>query len=211
MKILVVADKESKNLWDFYEPGKLDGIDLIISCGDLDPQYLSFLATFVTCPVLYVKGNHDDIYVKKEPEGCICIENKVYVHEGIRIAGFGGSMRYKEGINQYTQKEMLHKVNRLRPAIFRKKGIDILVTHAPARKIGDGEDPCHIGFDAYKKLLDKYSPKYYIHGHVHMSYGRQYSRLGRYKDTMIINAFETYIFEFETEKEKNWEKCKSFE
>ena len=41
MKILAIADEESKYLWDFYEKGKLDGIDLIISCGDLDPNYLS--------------------------------------------------------------------------------------------------------------------------------------------------------------------------
>ena len=43
MKILAIADEESKYLWDFFEKSKLDGIDLIISCGDLDPRYLSFL------------------------------------------------------------------------------------------------------------------------------------------------------------------------
>ena len=45
MKILVLADEESKYLWDYFEKSKLEGIDLIISCGDLKPQYLSFLAT----------------------------------------------------------------------------------------------------------------------------------------------------------------------
>ena len=35
--------------------------DLIISCGDLDPRCLSFLATFSSAPVIYVHGNHDDI------------------------------------------------------------------------------------------------------------------------------------------------------
>ena len=35
MKILLLADEESKYLWDFFEKEKLDGIDLIISCGDL--------------------------------------------------------------------------------------------------------------------------------------------------------------------------------
>ena len=54
MKILAVADEESASLWDYYEKGKLDGIDLIVSCGDLDPQYLSFLATVSSVPVLYV-------------------------------------------------------------------------------------------------------------------------------------------------------------
>ena len=46
MRILALADKESKNYWDYYQPGKLEGIDIIISCGDLDPRFLSFLATW---------------------------------------------------------------------------------------------------------------------------------------------------------------------
>ena len=61
MKILAIADEESKYLWDYFEESKLEGSNLIISCGDLDPRYLSFLATFTSAPVLYVHGNHDDI------------------------------------------------------------------------------------------------------------------------------------------------------
>lgn len=33
MKILAVADEESKYLWEYYEPSKLRDIDLIIGCG----------------------------------------------------------------------------------------------------------------------------------------------------------------------------------
>ena len=49
MKILVIADVESPYYWDFYSEDKLKGIDLIISCGDLAPQYLSFLVTLSPC------------------------------------------------------------------------------------------------------------------------------------------------------------------
>ena len=59
MKILAIADMESPALWDYFEPGRLKGIDVILACGDLNPQYLSFLATFFSGPVLYVHGNHD--------------------------------------------------------------------------------------------------------------------------------------------------------
>ena len=62
MNILLIGDIESKYLWDYFEPSKLKGVDLIISCGDLNPKYLSFLATFTSAPVLYVHGNHDDKY-----------------------------------------------------------------------------------------------------------------------------------------------------
>ena len=82
MKILVLADVESKYLWDYFEKEKLEGIDLILSAGDLKPQYLSFLASFTKVPVLYVHGNHDDCYEMQPPDGCINIENKIYVYKG---------------------------------------------------------------------------------------------------------------------------------
>ena len=35
MKILLVSDEEDKYLWDFYKPGRLKDMDLILSAGDL--------------------------------------------------------------------------------------------------------------------------------------------------------------------------------
>ena len=77
MNILLLADEPSKSLWDFYDETKLKGVDLILSAGDLPPAYLSFLVTFSNCPLLYVHGNHDDIYDVKPPEGCICIDDQI--------------------------------------------------------------------------------------------------------------------------------------
>ena len=150
MKILVLADIESKYLWDYFEKEKLEGIDLILSCGDLKPQYLSFLASFAKVPILYVNGNHDDCYEMQPPEGCINIENKIYVYKGVRILGLGGSIRYKKGKNQYTQKEMNNRINRMWLSLKRNRGFDILLTHQPAAGIGDGPDEPHKGFDGFK-------------------------------------------------------------
>ena len=83
MKILTVSDEVCKGLYDYYAPGKLDGYDLIISCGDLKPQYLSFLVTMTRVPLLYVHGNHDGRYEKTPPEGCDCIEDKLIVYKGV--------------------------------------------------------------------------------------------------------------------------------
>ena len=211
MRILALADKESKNYWDYYQPGKLDGIDLIISCGDLNADYLSFLATFSKAPIIYVRGNHDDTYKDHPPAGCVCIEGKMYIYQGVRIIGLGGSMRYKKGINQYNQYDMDCRVGMLLPKIKKNGGFDILVTHSPAFGIGDGEDLPHMGFKAFGKLLDKYEPRYFLHGHVHTNYGRQYKRLKTHKDTLIINPYESYMFEYETEYEDQFEKIKERE
>lgn len=202
MRILAIADEESKFLWDFFEKEKLEGIDLILSSGDLNPNYLSFLATFTTAPVLYVHGNHDDKYARIPPEGCICIEDQIYEYEGIRILGLGGSMRYRPGVNQYTEKEMVKRVKKLRFKLFRKKGFDILLTHSPAYQLNDGRDLPHQGFQVFNTLMDKYNPRFFIHGHVHMTYGRQHKRYDQYGDTHVINAFERCVFDFDDENLK---------
>lgn len=199
MKILAIADEESAYLWDYFEKSKLEGIDLIISCGDLDPRYLSFLATFTSAPVLYVHGNHDVKYEKIPPEGCTCIEDKIYVYKGIRILGLGGSMRYTGGDHQYTERDMRIRVGKLWFQLLRRRGFDILVTHAPAYQLNDGRDLPHQGFKVFLDLIDKYSPKFFLHGHVHMSYGRKHKRYDKYQNTHVINAFERCVFEFEDE------------
>ena len=154
MKILAISDKESPYLWDYFEKSKLEGIDLIISCGDLDPRYLSFLTTFTNAPVIYVHGNHDAIYERIPPEGCICIDGKIFVHDGIRILGLGGSMRYREGLHQYTEFEMILRYIKTWFSILWHGGFDILVTHAPARNLNDGDDLPHRGFQIFNIILN---------------------------------------------------------
>ena len=197
MKILAIADEESAYLWDYFEKSKLEGIDLIISCGDLDPRYLSFLATFTAAPVLYVHGNHDDKYEHIPPDGCICIDDKIYVHQGIRILGLGGSMRYKPGNYQYTEWQMKNRVRKLWFSLMKHRGFDILVTHAPAYQLNDGMDLPHQGFQIFRVLMEKYKPKFFLHGHVHMSYGRKHKRYDTYHDTQVVNAFERCVIEVE--------------
>ena len=69
MKILAIADEECKALWDYFTPDKLEGVELIIACGDLSRHYLEYLATMAPMPVLYVHGNHDESYDLLPPQG----------------------------------------------------------------------------------------------------------------------------------------------
>jgi Icc-related predicted phosphoesterase len=195
MKILLLADEESKYYWDYFEKSKLEGIDLIISCGDLAPQFLSFMATFAKVPILYVHGNHDACYDETPPDGCICIDDDVYVHEGVRIAGLGGSMCYNFGMYQFTEDEMKKRVRKLRRKIKKAGGLDILITHSPAFELNDSADLPHTGFQAFYQILDEYEPLLFAHGHVHINYGRDFKRISEYKNTKVVNAFEKYIIE----------------
>ena len=196
MKILTVSDEEAKSLWDYYVPGKLKPYDLIISCGDLKPNYLSFLVTMARCPLMYVHGNHDDRYKDTPPEGCDCIDDKFVIYKGLRILGLGGSVRYRPGEHQYTERAMRRRIAKLRRKIKRHKGVDIVVTHAPPRGLGDMDDLAHRGFEAFLDLIDSYHPKYLLHGHVHMNYGPNVDRQQDYHGTTIINSYQKYEFDF---------------
>ncbi len=201
MKILAVSDEESPSLWDYYKEGCLKEYDLILSCGDLKAEYLSFLVTMARCPLLYVHGNHDTSYKNKPPLGCDCIEDKLVEYNGVKILGLGGSRRYRSGDHQYSEKEMRRRIRKLRFALWRAGGVDIVVTHAPVAGLGDGEDIAHKGFEAFWELLDKYQPQYLIHGHMHLSYVQDKVRERQYASTKVLNANEKIILDL---PEKNF-------
>ena len=195
MKILLVSDVECKALWDFWQPGRSGSPDLIIPCGDLKASYLEFLVTMEGKPLFYVPGNHDSAYATHPPEGCDSIDSQLVTFGGVRIVGLGGCMRYNPGPYQYTEEEMSERIRKLRYRLWRSKGADIIVTHAPVRGFGDASDLCHTGFECFKDLIDKYHPKYLVHGHVHQSYTHQPIREYEYHGTKIINAGERYMLE----------------
>lgn len=195
MKILTVSDEECPALWDYYQPGRLKDYDLIISCGDLSAEYLSFLVTMARCPVLYVHGNHDGSYESRPPEGCDCIDDQLVVYNGVRILGLGGCRKYHPGPHQYTEKQMRQRIRKLRYQLWRAGGVDLVVTHAPVQGFGDSDDPAHWGFEALRDLIDQYHPTYLVHGHVHLRYQHNLPRTFRYGDTTIVNAYERYTIE----------------
>jgi len=191
MRILALADTPDKMLWDYLDRRLLDGVDLVLSCGDLPGEYLSFLTCFTDAPILYVHGNHDQRYEKKPPEGCICIEDDIYVFNGLRIMGLGGSMRYRrDAKHMYEEKEMARRVRSMRVKLWKNRGFDILLTHAPALHVGDDDDLPHKGFETFLDLMDKYQPKFLIHGHVHQEYSLDFKREREYGKTRVINAYK---------------------
>ena len=145
-------------------------------------------------PVFYVHGNHDESYDDHPPEGVRCIDDDLVVYHGLRIAGLGGSCRYRTGPWQFTEAEMRKRIRRLRAKIERHHGLDVLVTHAPLHGYGDMSDLAHRGFTVFHELLDRYQPQLMLHGHVHMNYGANLQREYQYGATRIVNCYErTYL------------------
>jgi uncharacterized protein len=206
MKILAISDKIVDIIYTPSIEKRLADIDLIISSGDLPNSYLEFIVTILNKPLFYVFGNHhrNVTYTDKGektggPEGCINIDNQIIEYNGLLIGGLEGSMRYSPGKHQYTDFEMYLKINRLKPRLyknklFKKKFIDILVTHAPPYGTHDEKDLCHRGFKAFNKFIEIYKPKYLIHGHIHY-YGLDNEWLTEVGDTKVINAYGYQIIE----------------
>lgn len=199
MKILAVADEEAQTFYDYYTPGKLDPYDLILAAGDLNRSYLEFLVTMAHCPVLYVCGNHDESFATQPPEGCICVDDQIYVYKGVRILGLGGSYRYRNGTYMFTEGQMRGRIRKLWFQLWRNKGFDILLTHAPARHLNDLDNLTHRGFECFNTLLDKYRPAFFVHGHIHKNYGIKIPQRQQRGDTTVINAFEYCVFDYDPE------------
>lgn len=222
MKILVVSDYKEPILYDYFDKERWKDIDFTISCGDLPPEFLSFLVTVLNGPLFYVRGNHDIMYNNNPPEGCTSIEGRVVVYRGIRLLGFEGSIFYGGRDLQYTEQQMRWKIVKTLPQIWKNKGIDILVTHAPPlictgeiegrckSPVGIGKrcpenkevlceeskDLAHRGFKSLREFDLKYKPSFHLHGHTHLGYlNKRNARIKLLGDTKVIDCYGHYILE----------------
>ncbi len=197
MHILVLADEPVQRLWGGFGKDTLKAADLILSAGDLPAAYLSYMTCFSSAPVVYIHGNHDEHYEQKAPDGCICAEGHVIMVKGVRILGLGGSFRYKPGCpTMFSEREMAARIRGLRLELFRSRGFDILLTHAPVAGLGDEPDLPHRGFECFKPLLSRYRPAVMFHGHIHRAYNAMgFQRVREWDGIPVINACDSYEFD----------------
>lgn len=195
MKFLLVSDAESKYIWDHFDKSVFSDVELILSCGDLSASYLEFLVTMIGAPLYYVPGNHDTKFDREPPGGCENADGRLLEHKGIRILGLGGCRSPRREVHQYPEEDMAKRVKNTRGAVRKAGGFDILLSHAPAFGLGDGDDTFHLGFECFVTLLDTYRPKYHFFGHQHKSY-RADSGPDTYKNTRLINGFGYKFVEY---------------
>lgn len=185
-------------------------------------EYYGFIVSSLNRPLYFVFGNHnlkryrlfkkggngpfsssgsiiEDMYSKSF--GAVHLDGKSVrlKSKKLLIAGLGGSMRYNKGDNQYSELGMFIRIFKMIPSLIWNKirygrYLDILLTHASPRGIHDREDPCHIGFRAFLWFMDKFKPKYLLHGHIHL-YSLNERRVTQYKETTVINTYDHYVIE----------------
>lgn len=220
MKILCISDQIDPQVYSSNIKERFADIDLILSAGDLPLEYLDFIISTLNKPLLFVFGNHHTDKLKyyksrtqypfeQEEEnyknymgcGAVYIGSRVAIEGKYIFAGFGGSMRYNKGANQFTDFQMVREVVKIIPnllwnRLFRGRYVDILLTHAPPKGIHDKEDICHRGFKIFTWFMKKFKPKFLVHGHVHL-YDLCEARCSKYERTTVVNAFSHYVIELE--------------
>ncbi|MDD9301991.1 MAG: metallophosphoesterase [Desulfobacter sp.] len=195
LRILSISDFIEKDLTRDIENKDLPPIDLVLSCGDMDPEYLSFLRDRLDAPLYYIKGNHDIRYTLSNPVGCENIHARVVRAGSLNILGLEGSMWYNGGPNQYTEAMMKKIIFWLGFQIWRKKPIHMVVAHASPRYVHDREDLCHRGFECFNRMMAKLQPDYFIHGHVHEAFEGFEQRITQVNRTKVINTCGHIIIE----------------
>ena len=195
MKILSVSDVVVPELSEHFDSERFKGVELVISCGDLPPEYLSTLQERLDAPLFYVKGNHDIRYETTPPRGCVNLHRRLVRFKGFRIIGLEGSRWYNGGPNQYRESQMRYMVWLLMPSIWLNNGVDLVVSHAPPRHVHDAEDPCHQGFECFVKLIKRAAPRNFIHGHIHRTFEDDSHRTTLVGQTRVTNTFGYTLFE----------------
>lgn len=199
MRVLALSDQVLDFVYSPSAAQRFSDVDLVIGCGDLPYYYLEFLVDTLHKPVFFVRGNHaanveySQTQEREAPWGAIDLHRQLVQHQGLILAGFEGSLRYRRGPFMYTQGEMWLMVLGMLPRLLYNRlrygrALDVLVTHAPAWDVSDRQDTAHRGFKAFRWLLRAFKPKYHLHGHIHL-YDRNEPAIVEFEDTQVINAY----------------------
>ena len=221
MKILCIADEKDNLIYSGNIKPRFGNIDMVLSAGDLDLDYYGFIVSSLNKPLLFVFGNHNlshledferhpgNAFERGSPlvqddapsYGSIHVGGRVVNVRGLIVAGLGGSIRYNDGQNQFTEVGMFFYALRLLPKllfnrIFHGRYLDILLTHASPAGIQDGTDRAHRGFKVFLWFMKLFKPKYLVHGHIHL-YDINATRISTYRKTKVVNAYEHCVIDTE--------------
>ena len=184
MKVLVIADRRPRiNIAGVVQK---EGIELIITLGDLSRADILELKDIQDVPKIGVYGNHDSgTYM---PELAIAdMHLKIWDYKGLRFGGFQGCVRYKENPDaiMFTQEEATQLMANF-PAV------DVFLSHCPPRGINDEEEVAHQGFDALLEYIERTPPKVLLHGH---TYPTEETAVRQHGQTKIEYVFEYKIID----------------
>jgi uncharacterized protein len=172
IRFLAASDETDAALDHEVNRTALGPVDGVIGCGDLEPEWLSFLADAFHAPLVYVRGNHDRGGAWDARHG---VPESLAAGDSTRLAGIAiGGLEWpglrERGNQRRTGLAWVHAMRlALRAFAARLRGrIEplLVISHAPPAGAGDvATDRYHLGFPAYRWLMDRLGPPLWLHGH----------------------------------------------
>ena len=191
IRLLAVSDEPDPTLESAASRAGIGAIDLIVGAGDLEPEYLSFVADAFHAPLRYIRGNHDEGPAWADTRRGLLpdpMRDGAIVEEvGVRLVGFSGSPVYNQGGMQVSALGMWLRVIAASSRASRQRPV-IVVTHAPPRGVNDDQDLAHRGFTAFRWLADRLEPPLWLHGHTALVRRGIDDRTARHNGTLFYNC-----------------------
>jgi Icc-related predicted phosphoesterase len=130
--------------------------------------------------VIAVAGNHDfpfESRMLKELDHAVYLENKHYVHKGVKFFGSPNQLPFYGAFNAHEDRlrEIYEQVD---------DDTDVIISHgAPYGLLDVPYRGDHTGSYALMELISRIRPKLVVFGHIHWSYGEM-----EWNGVKIVNA-----------------------
>lgn len=201
VRLLAVSDEPDPTLDSEGTRRAITPIDMIVGCGDLEPDYLAFLADAFGVPLHYVRGNHDVGAAWRHEQRVMLPEplrdGAVQQDAGISLVGFSGSGRYSDrGVERSSLEMWLRVLGAWRGMRAAARRAPLLViTHAAPRGLNDAPDRAHRGFEAFRMMVERLSPPLWLHGHTALVRRGIDGRCARHGSTLLYNCTGASVVE----------------
>jgi hypothetical protein len=197
IRLLAVSDEVDASLWSHLDREALGPLDLLVSSGDLSPDYLSYLEDSLRVPFVFVMGNHDlDAAWAREADRLLP-EHKSGAHlteaAGVSIAllDWPGPDKIRTRVqDRTTWRQVLGLWLAVRLGARRP---DIVVSHVGPDEALDPRDLYHRSFPAYGWLARRLRPALWLHGHTTPASAPE--RVTHLGPTTSVNVTGAYLIE----------------
>ena len=192
LRMLAISDEREPSLDSQRTREALEPIDLIVGCGDLQAEYLTFLADAFRVPLIYVRGNHDvgAAWRREQRESLPepLTDGRLHEELGLRVMGFSGSPRYNDRELQFSEGTMWVRAVVAGLRVGRGRRPILVISHTPPRGMNDDDDLPHRGFTAFRWLADRLAPPLWLHGHTALVRTGLDDRCVRHGETLFYNC-----------------------
>jgi len=197
LRILAVSDEPQAELWGGIERDHFGPVQMLVSCGDLAPAYLSYLEGTLRVPFVYAIGNHD-LDTAWEDQASRFLPTRPHGAQIVRVAGVDVVVldwpgRDKRRTRAQDRMAWADAIRVRVTTLIQRRAPLIVVSHVAPHGAGDDRDVYHQGFGGYRWLAERLRPALWLHGHT--TPASQPERVTHIGPTTCVNVTGAWVIE----------------